>query len=353
MAALAALAVGLPFPTVLAGDATTMRDVMAPIAKVLRHRGARIEGHLVSPKSAEAKGRVGILEPPFELGPSDVPLSPLAFDLAEVESWVGARPLVKAAALLSGLRAEGTTQLYERELGDDTVPGLLASAEVPLRSLGPLTELDGPIVPAGVEGELPVEPSAAVAVLAVALQPGGETVGIRRAPTRRTASGWLEALTDAGASIDVQAKRDALGQAAADVTLRGPLVRGLELGGAHRVGVATAVLLALAARAPEGSTSRLTDLEDLDDAHRNLLESFGISRHPIEGGLAVAGLGLRRARAVSLDLKGRADLTLGALVLALGADGPSVLEGADALVARYPRLLATLRGLGATIDVVA
>jgi len=348
MAALASLAVGLPFSTTLSGDPATMRNVMAPIAKVLRHRNARIEGKLVAPEHPDPRRRVGVVEPPFELGPSDVPLSPLAFDVAEAESWPGARPLVKAAALLSGIRAEGTTQLYERELGDDTVPGLLAAAGVPLRSLGPLTELDGPAEPVGLRGELPVDANAAVALLAVSLQPGGETVGVRRAPSRRTSSGWLEALTDAGATLAVEAKQDALGQAAADVTLRGPLERGLDLGGerAHRVGVSTAVLLPLAARAPEGAHSRLTDLEDLEEGHARLLDAFGIGTRPLNGGIAVEGVGSRRVHAVSLDVERRPDLALGAVVL-------SVLANPDLLLARYPRLLATLRALGATIDVVA
>ncbi|MBM4360990.1 MAG: hypothetical protein FJ096_23065, partial [Deltaproteobacteria bacterium] len=225
-----------------------------------------------------------------------------------------------------------------------------------LRSLGPVTELDGPVRLRSLRGELPVDPSLAAGLLALGLQSPDSQVGVRRTPTRPSARGWLEALGDAGARLHAEPKHDALGQPASDVVLRHGLERPLMLGGerASRVGIALPILVTLALRAPAGSRSQLFDLVRDDDpevaATLRLLRAFGASATAREGGLEVEGIGARALRGTAFDAGGDAMLAFAATLLAARSDGPCEIGGADALLARFPRLAATLRAVG--LDIV-
>jgi 3-phosphoshikimate 1-carboxyvinyltransferase len=352
MTALAALGVALPFDTRLVGEPQTMRETMAPIARVLRQRSATIEGVLAAPGP---NLRVGSLEPPVDLGPTDVPLSPLSFELGGLDESPSTRALVKAAALLSGLGAEGTTQLFERVIGEDLVPRLLGAAGVEIRSLGPVTELDGPVRLGAMRGELPVDATLAAGLVASGLQVPESLVGVRRVPTRPTARGWLEALSDAGARLHIEPKRDALGQPASDVRLQFGLARPLALGGerANRLGIALPVLATAALRAPEGTESLLFDVGPHDAPELRstleLIDAFGGRAALVEDGIVVVGEGSRRLQATTFHASGDASLALAAIVLALGCDGPSTIADVGALFERFPRLLATYRALGANV----
>lgn len=352
MVALCALGVALPSRTRLSGLSSPHHGaVMASVARALRQRGAAIEGHMTM---SPAGRPLGALEPPYELGPATTPLSPLSFDLDGLEASASTRALVKVALLLSGLRANGTTQLIESTAGDDLLPRLLGAASVPMRTLGPLLALDGPVRLAPLEGELPADPTMAAALLALSLQVPESCVGVRRVPTRPAVKGWLEALTDAGARMRIEPKRDSLGQPAADVTLAPDLARPIELGGerAARAGLSLPMLAAFGLRSPAGSVSRLFDLDATDEDRRatlSLIESFGGIATAHNDGIEVIGVGSARLTANTLDCRGDAAVAGAALVLAVGSDGPCVIEGAESLPKEAPRLVSTMRSLGAAI----
>lgn len=356
MAALAAIGAGLPFATRLVGEPAVMQRVMAPIARVLRMRAGLIEGQpVLEEATGSTRPRAGKLGPPFELGPCEVPLSSLTYELGETEAWPELRDLAKATALLSGVDAEGKTQLFEHLVSHDVLERLLIAAGAPIQSLGPLLEVAGPVRLAGLQGTLPVDANLAAALLGAGLQKPGSQVGVRRLPTRPTALGWLEAIADAGARLHTEAKHDALGQPAADVTLLGGLERALALGGerAHRVGISTPVLAALAARAPEGARSTLLDLPNSGNSEfralLSLLEGFGVPSELHEAGLVIVGIGEQSVRSADVDCHGDADLALAALMLALGASAPTIIDGIGDLLSRFPRLVATFRALGANL----
>lgn len=362
MASLAAIGASLPFATCLIGDPDVMRRVMAPIARVLRMRGGTIEGQPVLEEVTGAgRPRAGKMGPPFALGPSDIPLSPLNYELGETEAWPDMRDLAKATALLSGIDAEGATQLFERIVSHDVLERMLTAAGAPIQSLGPMLELEGPVRLRGLCGPLPADANFSAAILGAALQRPGSHVGVRRLPTRPTALGWLEALADAGARLNVEAKHDALGLPAADVTLSSGLARGLALGGerAHRVGVSIPVLASLAARAPRGAHSQLFDLPTFGDfdprALQSLLERFGASctvqsEGLVVGGIVVGGIGQEFSQEIHIDCRGDADLALAALMLAVGTPRSTTIDGLGDLVDSFPRIAATFRALG--VDVV-
>jgi len=353
MACLAAVGACLPFATRLVGNPEVMRDVMAPIARVLRMRSGTIEGRIVlGAPSPHHRARPGQLEPPFEVGPTDVPLSPLTYELGEAEAWPEVREFAKAAALLSGIDADGSTQLYERIVSHDVVERMLTAAGASIQSLGPMLELEGPVTLKGLNGLLPVDPSLAAALLGAALHRPESRLGVRRVPTRPTAMGWLEALSDAGAGLHFEPKHDALGQPAADVTLFGALERPIALGGerAQRVGISLPVLAAIASRAPEGATSTLFDCANPNGRNNEILVrtlgAFGVEAAVVEEGLVVRGVGTRRLRAAEVDCQGDTELALACVMLAVGAEGPCSLGEISSLLSRFPRLVATFRAVG-------
>src|SRR5262245_53665115 len=128
------------FATELVGDASLSRRPMERVARPLRLRGARIEGRI-------DPGRPGECTAPLQIGP--LPESHVLGPL-EYEMPVASAP-VKSAILLSGLYADGSTYVREPTLSRDHSERMLSALGVPLRTIGPMIELD----PAEWSGELP------------------------------------------------------------------------------------------------------------------------------------------------------------------------------------------------------
>jgi 3-phosphoshikimate 1-carboxyvinyltransferase len=349
MAVLAGMCVALPFPTLLAGDETTVRATMAAVARPLRMRGAVIEGELAA---NDAGARLGSIGPPIAIEPGGGSLSPLAYSLSDPRAWPEVRWLVKAAALISGLAAHGTTELVEETVSRDAVERMLAAAGAPLRAFGPAIELAGPFVPTPLSGELPIDPSLAALVVAAAMQRAECDAGVRRVPTRATCSGWLEAIADAGVRMHREPKPDSLGQPAADVRIVSAPTRGLELGGerAERSGAQLGPMVAIAARAPHSARSVLPYLDVDRAAIVRIAAQFGVDIDVSGERVAVTGRGTAPLRANELSAGANSDAAMFAAVLAIGADGRTVIHDAGDFGSRFPRFAATLRALGVHIE---
>lgn len=188
------------FATELVGDASLMRRPMLRVATPLRARGASIEG-LPHPT------RAGEILPPLRIGAlaEKAMLSALEWDSPVASAQV------KSAVLLSGLYAAGATHYREPTVSRDHTERMLLAFGVPIRTVGPLLELDpkdwnGQIEP--FEIDVPGDPSAAAFLIAAGCLVPGSRVTVRGVCTNPTRTGFLEIARDMGAPLGVEHQGD-------------------------------------------------------------------------------------------------------------------------------------------------
>jgi 3-phosphoshikimate 1-carboxyvinyltransferase len=110
---------------------------------------------------------------------------------------------------------------------------------------------------------------------------------------------------------------------------------------------------ALAARASGTTRVALGDDGSLEAQVASILpilHAFGVGCAPIRGGLEIEGNAAPLV-AADVDSRGDAGIAMASVVLGLAAGGPTRVRDAGCIASRYPKLVATLRGLGARIDV--
>jgi 3-phosphoshikimate 1-carboxyvinyltransferase len=338
MAGLAAVLAARPFVSVLDGDEAMARACMGQVARALRRRGAQIEGRL-DPR------RPGELAPPIEVGPAVAPLAELSLDVAPGD-WAG-----KQTALLSGLAAAGPTFVAEPIVVTGRAERLLAALGAGIDGAGPALRLE-PLGPGGLAafaGEVAGDGELALVLVAAALAVPRSLVGVRAVGTSAGRAGWVEALRDAGAALALEPRAPRLGDAVSDIHASAAELGPLAIGGerALRAGAGLAALAAVAAHARGESR-----LDGAEPAVLAMLRGFGVDAADDRGTLVVAGRAgpLRPSRVLA---GGDALLAMSATALALAADAPSRIEQAGSIISRYPRFVATLRALGARIDVLS
>jgi 3-phosphoshikimate 1-carboxyvinyltransferase len=328
-----------PFSSVIDGEVGALGPALHATARALRSRGGDIEGRL-DPASP------GTLATPVTVAPA--PLSELSYEVPR-GAVAG-----KAAALGSGLFAEGTTFVHEVLVSDDRCERQLAARGADVTSAGPMLRLAPQTEPLDpVDGAVSGDPALAAVLIAAGLAVPNSLVGLRGVSVSPSRSGWLEALRDGGAAIALVPTEAALGEATADLHLRAEPIRGLRFAAerAHRAGVPLPVLAAMAALA--SGDSELFDLPlgragEIEDTLA-MLHAFGVDADRSPSGIAIRGRS-RPLRACAL-VAGDGAIAMAAAVLALSADGPCRIASADAIVVTFPRFVGCLRALGARIEV--
>ena len=339
LAALAGLLAAQPFGSVLEADAALAGTALANIAATLRRRGAIIEGRL-------DPNRVDALAPPLRVEQPPAPLAPVQVHIEAGDASS------KIAALLSGLSAGAPSWIAESMVADVRCEQLLLTMGAALEASGPIVALHpGPLKP--FDAELGAASDLAASLLSCALLVRDSVVGVRGVSL--ASRGVFDALRTAGAAIAIEMRNDRFGDACADITVRGASVAGgLSLAGeqAARAGASLPTLAVIASGCRR--SSQLRELPphplfgDRIESTLTLLEHFGIAAERIERGIAVTPSSPQPADVHSDDPA----IAMAATVLALGADGPSRIRGADCIVETFPRFVGSLRALGANIDVV-
>jgi 3-phosphoshikimate 1-carboxyvinyltransferase len=339
------------FKSVLVGDASLSRRPMARVANPLRRRGAVIEGKFHATKAGE-------ITPPLEIGP-------LAGDnaLGECEETLAvASAQVKSALLLSGLYAAGNTWVKEPLVSRDHTERILSALGVPIRAIGPMVELDiGRFDGAfpGFANDVPGDLSAAAFLLvAGAIVPGSELT-VRGTGLNPTRSGVLDFLRDAGVTLGIEPRADAMGEPVGDVHVRHGDVRGALLAGEllTRAIDEVPVLSVLAARArgvteiADAAELRVKESDRLA-AMATVLRAFGVSCEERPDGMLVEGKPEGPLKAAEVDSLGDHRIAMSAALLALVADGESRIRDVECVGTSFPKFAGTLRALGADVRVV-
>jgi 3-phosphoshikimate 1-carboxyvinyltransferase len=285
------------------------------------------------------------LAPPIVVGPL-----PKGRDLVELEYASRApRAHVKGAVLLSGLCARGPTRFREPTVSRDHTERLLATLGCPLRTVATVLELDPtgwnrrmPGFALAIPGDL----SAAAFVLVAAQLIEGSRVTVRGVGINPTRSGLLEIARDMGAGLAVEPKGDRFGEPVAELHAWSAPLHGLSIGGETLSRAIDEIPIACALAARARGTTRIRNTQDARDPQHDRVAAVA----KVLDGIDVEG-GEGPLEAADVDSRGDPRIAMTATVLALLGRGESRVRAAGGIAAVYPKFVATLRALGARVDV--
>jgi 3-phosphoshikimate 1-carboxyvinyltransferase len=342
---------GARFRAMLIGDETLSRRPMMRVAGPLRLRGAVIEGrpHATRADDIVAPLIVGPLPEGRDLGPLEY-TSPVS------------SAQVKSAVLLSGLQADGVTRFREPTVSRDHTERMLGALGCPIRTAGPVVELD----PSGWDRRMPGftvaipgDISAAAFLVVAAQLVEGSRVTARGVGVNPTRTGLLEIARDMGAGLTVEPQGERSGEPVAELHAWSAPMRAVTIGGETVPRAIDEIPIACALAARAHGTTRIRDAEELRHKESDriatmatVLRAFGVTCDEKPDGLDVEG---REGALDAADVDSRGDhrIAMTATVLALVGAGPSRIRDAGCIATSYPKFVATLRGLGARIDVEA
>ncbi|MCA9603874.1 MAG: 3-phosphoshikimate 1-carboxyvinyltransferase, partial [Myxococcales bacterium] len=345
MRMLSGLLVAQHFGTRLVGDASLSRRPMRRVIDPLRARGGHIAG--------VAGKKPGEMYPPLSIAPlvEGERLRPFQYEMPVASAQV------KSALLLSGLYAAGPTAISEPTLSRDHTERMLMALGVPLDTAGPAVILhvdewnrrwDG------FEWHVPGDPSSAAFVAAAAAIVEGSDVTLEGVCTNPTRTGFFEALDEMGARGGVVPKGDAAGgEPVGDIHVLASSLVARSVGGERitRMIDEVPILVAMAARAK--GVTEVRDAAELrvKESDRiatmaKVLAAFGIECEELDDGMRVHG-GVPRGAHVQSDDDHR--IAMSAAVLALVAEGETIIDDVECVETSFPGFAALFRSLGADI----
>ncbi len=336
------------FSATLSGDARLSRRAMTRVIAPLRARGAAIAGTSDPERDGETFA-------PLVLGPR-----PTGRRLAGLQ-YESASPSarVKTAVLLSGLYADGLTLFREPSVSPDHTERMLAALGVPLKTAGPLVQLDLgdwdrrlPAFALAIPGDL----SAAAPLLAAAQIVPGSRVTIRGVGINPTRTGLLETARDMGAGLAVEPQGERGGEPVGLLHAWSAPLQPVALGGETIARSIDDLPVACALAARAAGTTRILSASEYPIESDGLaimtgvLRAFGITCEEHAGGLAIEGR-QEPLESAEVDTGGFPGVAMAATVLALAGRAPTRVRDAGCISRAFPKFVATLRALGARIDV--
>jgi 3-phosphoshikimate 1-carboxyvinyltransferase len=316
-----------PFTSVLTGDGSLRKRPMGRVIVPLERMGARVESH--------------DNKPPLTI--HGAALKGIRYR-TEVPS-----AQVKSAVLLAGLQAEGTTVVEESAATRNHTELALRAFGATVRTDGHAIEVDGGQSLRGGEFVVPGDISSAAFWVAAAAAIPGSDVEILNVGLNPTRTALLDAVRRGGAVVDEFVEREAGGEPSGRVRVRYGPPRALTLGADH-VPYLIDEIPALAAWASLGGELHVTGAAELrvkeSDRISALVRGFqamGADVDEFSDGFHLRGS--RRLRGGEADAVGDHRLAMAFAIAALGAEKPSVINGADSVAISYPEFFATLESL--------
>ncbi|HEY1486919.1 MAG TPA: 3-phosphoshikimate 1-carboxyvinyltransferase, partial [Micromonosporaceae bacterium] len=269
---LAGIAAGLPFLTVLQGDASIGRRPMDRVTEPLRRMGAAIDGR--------DGGR----------------FAPLVIRGGNLQGIVHHSPVasaqVKSAVLLAGLGATGATTIDEPSVSRRHTEEMLAARGADITVTGTSVRLR-PSVLSPVAETVPGDPSQAAFWVAAASGVPGSEVEIRDIYLGPARDGFLTVLRRMGAELEITATGTG---STHTIRVRGTGLRGTEIGPSEIPGLVDEIpALAVAAALADGVT-RITGAAELrlKESDRivttaGMLRAFGAAVDELDDGLVIHG----------------------------------------------------------------
>jgi 3-phosphoshikimate 1-carboxyvinyltransferase len=315
-----------PFVSCIGGDESLSRRPMERIMRPLAQMGATIEAR---------ENRF----PPLTI--RGIKLHPIDYTLPMASAQV------KSSVLLAGLYAEGRTTVHEPVMTRD-------HTELALREFGADVDVQKRSITVtgrprlfGRELQVPGDLSSAAFFLVAALLVPESTLTIHGVGLNPTRSSLLDFLSEMGAPIKVLEVKQVGGELIGDVLIRGAHVRGGVLEKARTAALIDEIpiLAILGAASEDGLTVR--DASELrvkeTDRIATIAENFrrmGLSIEIGEDGFHIPGR--QRFHAAELDSFGDHRIAMAFSIAALAADGPCIMDGAEAASVSFPEFFDTL-----------
>jgi len=315
-----------PFSTRIFGDESLSRRPMQRIMRPLADMGAEI-------RAREDKF------PPLEI--HGTRLRPIDYTLPVPSAQV------KTCVLFAGLFAEGQTTVTEAVASRD-------HSEIALREFGAeLSTVKGKITLAGRprltgrELMVPSDLSSAAFFIVAALLVPGSQLTIRGVGLNPTRSALLDFLTAMGAKILIPTLESRNGELIGDIIVQHSELKGGTIEGALTAALIDEipVLAVLGAATEEGLTVRGAGELRVKETDRirtvvDNLRRLGVEAEEQTDGMIIPGR--QKFRGAKFDSFGDHRIAMAFAVAALRADGPSVIENADAASVSFPEFWSTL-----------
>ncbi len=348
MRLLAGLLAGQRFGSRLVGDESLTGRPMRRVIEPLRARGANIAG-----TSGKKEGE---LYPPINIAPLIEGEHLIALEYASPV----ASAQVKSCLLLSGLYARGLTAVAEPVVSRDHTERMMDALGVPIDSAGPMVVLD----PSewdrrwdGFEWTVPGDLSSAAFLIAAALMvPKSEVTldGVGLNPTR---TGVLDALRSMRADVAIAPRGHAAGaEPIGEITARAGSLGAGRTGGEMLTRMIDEVPAFCAIAAVASGRTDVRDAEELRvkesdriAASARVLKAFGADCTELADGMHVHGGG--RLTGAEVESLGDHRIAMMGAVLALAAEGESVVSDVECVDTSFPGFAESLASLGADITV--
>jgi 3-phosphoshikimate 1-carboxyvinyltransferase len=325
---LAGVLAGHPFASTLTGDSSLSRRPMRRVIAPLLRMGARIEatdGH--APVTIHGARLHPILHRP------DTPSAQ-----------------VKSAVLLAGLHAEGTTSVIEPAATRDHTERALTAFGGTVAVAGLEVSVAGGQRLRGQTLSVPGDFSSAAFWLAGAAALPGSRVEIEDVGINPTRAGLLDVLRRFGARVDVRATTTEAGEPRGTIIVEGDRTGALDIAPEEVPGLIDE-LPAIAALAAHGGEVVVRGASELrvkeSDRIAVLVAGFralGIDADERPDGFIVRGpaAGSARPSGGTADARGDHRMAMAFAIAALAAEGPSTIDGSDAVGISYPGFFETL-----------
>jgi 3-phosphoshikimate 1-carboxyvinyltransferase len=293
---------------------------------------------------------------PLEVGPLQTErLAPIDYVMSRPNDHA------KGALLFAGLFASGPTLIHEPVLSRDHTERMFDALGLPVQAVGSMVSLHPPADPLAIRGfdaDIPGDISAAAFILAAAQVVPESAVSTRRTGLNPTRAGVLDMIRLFGGRTGITPTGDSLGEPYGEVSSRGAPLRGINISGELSLRGMDEVPVACVLAAKARGVSEISDVAELRDevsdrlgALTQLLRAFGVSAQEKPDGLVIEGEPERPLKAARVSSGGDHRIAMAATLLALAADGESVIDDADPIAVSFPRFVGTLRALGADIEV--
>ncbi|MDQ0285685.1 3-phosphoshikimate 1-carboxyvinyltransferase [Desulfofundulus luciae] len=321
---------GLPFFTVITGDASLRRRPMKRVTAPLSRMGARIWGR------------------------QEASLAPLAVRGGELQGAGFSLPVasaqVKSALLLAGLSARGETRVAEPAPSRDHTERMLQYFGAEIHKEGLTVWIRGGQVLAGRRVTVPGDiSSAAFLMVAAAVVPGSD-VTIREVGVNPTRDGILEVLRAMGADLEIFNRHHLGGEPVADIRVRYSRLKGITIGGELIPRLIDEIpILAVAGALAEGELV-VRDAAELKVKESNRiatvvgeLRKFGVEVEALADGLRVRGG--RPLTGALCESHGDHRIAMAMAVAGLVARGKTVIQDAGCVDVSFPGFAGILNTL--------
>ncbi len=263
---------------------------------------------------------------------------------------------VKSAILLAGLNTADDVEVIEPARSRDHTENML-------RAFGGDVEIEGDSIRLGERRKLrgtsvliPGDPSSAAFPLVAALITPGSSVTVRSVMVNPLRTGLLKTLSEMGAELRIDNRRQAGGEEVADISAEFSRLHGLEVPATRAPSMIDEYpILAVAAACAEGTTVMhgLAELRvkesDRLAAILSGLHACGVDAHDEGDTLIVQGTGAAPRGGASVAAHHDHRIAMSFLVLGLASEQPVEVDSAAMIATSFPDFTALMRSIGARI----